>query len=282
MLKIFSVECRNSILDFAEKYPQIITNKFMGPKGREQNLIIWNQLTTALNSIGLGQKTKEEWKKTLMDWKSKTKSKAGLLTKEKVQTGGGPTTSIFRNEHEERLLNIMGKSSYEGNPTNLERGFRKRKLSITEDMPQYEALRTGRAPPPKVADDVLMSIVSDAAPFMDVISENCFDSTAVFEDEVVKEISEPQSIPSTSSCLNTAKTVRPVKLLTTSNKRKRLYATSSDEATLRSDRIKKMMQNDIELHRARMEVINIVKEKATVDLELSKLELKLLQQQNIL
>ncbi|KAK4884280.1 hypothetical protein RN001_000551 [Aquatica leii] len=69
----------------------------------------------------------------------KNKVESGTFNKGKSANWRWPATSIFLNEHEERLLNIMGKSSYEGNPTNLEKGFRKRKLFITEDMPQVHS-----------------------------------------------------------------------------------------------------------------------------------------------
>ncbi|KAF5281772.1 hypothetical protein FQA39_LY17691 [Lamprigera yunnana] len=116
------------ILDCAEKNLQIITNKFVGSNERIENSALWDKLTILLNSIGMGQKTKDEWKKTLTDWRSKTKAKAGTLNTERMRTGGGPSTTINLSKYEETLLNIMAKSSYKGNPENIERGFRKRKV----------------------------------------------------------------------------------------------------------------------------------------------------------
>ncbi|KAK4880235.1 hypothetical protein RN001_008381 [Aquatica leii] len=80
--------------------------------------------------------------KTLTDWKSKTKLKAATLIKDKFQTGGGPSKAINLTQYEERLLQIMGKSSYEGNPINIERGFRKRKLIDLDNVAQIHHTRT--------------------------------------------------------------------------------------------------------------------------------------------
>ncbi|XP_031331760.1 uncharacterized protein LOC116162300 [Photinus pyralis] len=89
---------------------------------------MWDELTTKLNALGHGQKTKEEWKKPLTNWKSKTKAKAASINKHALGTGGGPKIVIILTTFEERLLQIMGKTSYEGNKENIERGLKRRKL----------------------------------------------------------------------------------------------------------------------------------------------------------
>lgn len=74
---------------------------------------------------------------TVTDWKSKTKAKAGAITAHTSQTGGGESIAVTLSDNEKRLLNIMGKSSYQGNPENVERGFRKRKLFVSVKQYTY-------------------------------------------------------------------------------------------------------------------------------------------------
>ncbi|XP_072382191.1 uncharacterized protein [Diabrotica undecimpunctata] len=116
------------LLDFAEKNPSIITNRFPGCNGKEKVTELWKQLSNKLNALGYGEKTTAEWKKTLIDWKSKVKGKAAGIKTYESKTGGGPSCSQQLSSYELRLLSIMGNPSYEGNPKNEEVGLKKRKL----------------------------------------------------------------------------------------------------------------------------------------------------------
>uniref|UniRef100_A0A6P7GXW9 Regulatory protein zeste n=1 Tax=Diabrotica virgifera virgifera TaxID=50390 RepID=A0A6P7GXW9_DIAVI len=129
------------ILDFAEKNPSIITNRFPGCNGKEKLTELWKQLSNKLNALGYGEKTTAEWKKTLTDWKSKVKGKAAGIKTYESKTGGGPSCSQQLSSYELRLLSIMGNSSYEGNPKNVEVGLKKRKL--------HDDIRLGHNTPDK-------------------------------------------------------------------------------------------------------------------------------------
>lgn len=106
------------ILEFGEEYPEIITNKFTNHlQGKTKLKSLWDQLCMRLNSLGHGSRNVEEWKKTLADWKSKTKKKASQNIKEYEKTGGGPSCAIPLTSFEERLIALMGKTSVYGDGT---------------------------------------------------------------------------------------------------------------------------------------------------------------------
>lgn len=52
-----------AFLDMAEKYPELITNKFHGASGRAHGTSLWTKVTIQLNAIGHGSKTIEGWRK---------------------------------------------------------------------------------------------------------------------------------------------------------------------------------------------------------------------------
>lgn len=153
-----NVDHWNVLLDFAEKHPAIITQKFQGVHGRQNHIELWDELSNKLNSLGYGEKTIKEWKKgikiiqrnkykacsyqtknqiyfhsfqTLIDWKSKVKAKASGIRSYENQTGGGPPCDEKLSSVENRLLCLMEKSSYEGNPGYIEVGLKKRRLSVS-------------------------------------------------------------------------------------------------------------------------------------------------------
>ncbi|XP_028151379.1 uncharacterized protein LOC114344754 [Diabrotica virgifera virgifera] len=96
------------LLSFCEENPQLITNKFIGSDRRTKGIALWKTVSTALNSLGYGQKTIDGWKKTLTDWKSKTKAKAASLRREQEKTGGGSSQLTPLSALEKRLLSLMG------------------------------------------------------------------------------------------------------------------------------------------------------------------------------
>lgn len=51
------------LLDFCEKNTEIITNKFNGPDGKAKGNVLWQSLSQKLNSLGFGEKSKDEWRK---------------------------------------------------------------------------------------------------------------------------------------------------------------------------------------------------------------------------
>ncbi|GLV46106.1 hypothetical protein CBL_10766 [Carabus blaptoides fortunei] len=91
--------------------------------GKHEQKKLWHNLMLALNALGHGEKTIEESKKTLTDWKRKTKIKSCKLNSHRQQTGGGSASNISLSSFEERLLNLMGRSAVEGNPSVREFGI---------------------------------------------------------------------------------------------------------------------------------------------------------------
>ncbi|CAG9763550.1 unnamed protein product [Ceutorhynchus assimilis] len=113
------------LLTFCEKNPQLVTNRFSGFKGRAKGTALWQNIASKLNSLGFGEKSVDGWRKTLTDWKSKTKNKATALKKEQQQTGGGPPQLPPLTPFEERLLLLMGTKALEGDEAVPELGFGK-------------------------------------------------------------------------------------------------------------------------------------------------------------
>ncbi|KAJ8913148.1 hypothetical protein NQ315_006066 [Exocentrus adspersus] len=70
-----STEQMKYMVDFMSENKILIQGK---TKPSEASLIkkLWDQLTAALNAMGCGPfKSKVQWKKTFIDWKSNTKKK---------------------------------------------------------------------------------------------------------------------------------------------------------------------------------------------------------------
>lgn len=51
------------LLSICEKNPELITNRFNGPEGKSKGHILWQNVAQQLNSLGFGEKTKEDWRK---------------------------------------------------------------------------------------------------------------------------------------------------------------------------------------------------------------------------
>ncbi|KAK5642872.1 hypothetical protein RI129_003755 [Pyrocoelia pectoralis] len=102
------------LLDFSEKHREIITNRATGLDGRQHLNKLWTELANQLNCLGFGAKSVEEWKKTLADFKSKTKQKAAKINHSQNKTGGGPMLEMTLTAREERLLSLMGTKSIKG------------------------------------------------------------------------------------------------------------------------------------------------------------------------
>ncbi|XP_072389572.1 uncharacterized protein [Diabrotica undecimpunctata] len=111
------------LLSFCEEYPELITNKFNGSEGRAKGIAVWQTVTTKLNSLGYGEKSIEGWRKTLTDWKCKTKAKAASLRRAQQKTGGGSPQQPLLSTLENRLLGIMGVTAVIGNESVSELGF---------------------------------------------------------------------------------------------------------------------------------------------------------------
>ncbi|KAI4455740.1 myb/sant-like dna-binding domain [Holotrichia oblita] len=109
-----SAEHWNAFLLLAERYLPLITNKYDGSQGRQHLKDLWELVTTTLNGLGYGTKSIEEWRRAVTDWKSKTKLKWSKIQKELSATGGENFKNVKLSDTEERLLNIMGRKSVEG------------------------------------------------------------------------------------------------------------------------------------------------------------------------
>lgn len=51
------------LLDISERNKEIITNKFNGPEGKTRGNALWQNIANELNSLGFGEKSKEEWRR---------------------------------------------------------------------------------------------------------------------------------------------------------------------------------------------------------------------------
>ncbi|XP_066596559.1 uncharacterized protein [Prorops nasuta] len=102
------------LLNFAENHPSIITNQFVSHHGKKNLRGLWEDLTKLLNSLGYSEKRLEDWKKTLVDWKSKTKAKAAKIRLHQSKTGGGERSFIILSPFEQRLLQLMGNVAVQG------------------------------------------------------------------------------------------------------------------------------------------------------------------------
>ncbi|XP_050518000.1 uncharacterized protein LOC126892499 [Diabrotica virgifera virgifera] len=81
----------NFLVDFIAGNKILLHGKTK-PSEADNNTIdkLWDELTLSLNAMGSGpQKSKAQWKKTFIDWKSHTKKKARECVKSEQRTGGG-------------------------------------------------------------------------------------------------------------------------------------------------------------------------------------------------
>lgn len=99
------------LLSFLEKYPEMLTGKFVCVNAKHKSQQLWEEVTTKLNSLGLGEKTSEKWKIALQDWKYKVKMKIAVMKTSQSGTGGGPSTGVKLTPHEERLMSLVGWSA---------------------------------------------------------------------------------------------------------------------------------------------------------------------------
>lgn len=51
------------LLNICEKHPNLITGKFNGVQGRAEGNILWANVATKLNELGMGEKTIVEWRR---------------------------------------------------------------------------------------------------------------------------------------------------------------------------------------------------------------------------
>lgn len=51
------------LLDICEKNSELITNKFNGPEGKAKGHTLWQHVAHRLNSLGFGEKSKEDWRR---------------------------------------------------------------------------------------------------------------------------------------------------------------------------------------------------------------------------
>ncbi|KAI4461550.1 hypothetical protein MML48_5g00016716 [Holotrichia oblita] len=117
------------MLDFMEENSTLATGSFAGPEGKKLQRKKWDELTLLLNGAGFGERSREKWQKTWTDLKSKSRSRAAQLKLQSNKTGGGEKESKELTVIEERILALIGPSSFEGTNT-PERG-----LSTTSIMP---------------------------------------------------------------------------------------------------------------------------------------------------
>ncbi|CAG9770465.1 unnamed protein product [Ceutorhynchus assimilis] len=120
------------LLQMCEKNPEIITDKFKGP-GKAKVHAVWEQVTQELNGLGFGKKSAYHWRKTLIDWKCKTKNKAGGINRKRKVNDDKTVhyVSVPLSEYEKKLLSLMGTTS-NGNDVQ-KMGFKKINQSWEEE-----------------------------------------------------------------------------------------------------------------------------------------------------
>ncbi|CAG9840671.1 unnamed protein product [Diabrotica balteata] len=104
----------NVLLEFMEQLKEFVKGQFSGPTGRIIQRKLWEELAQLLNSLGEGSKPVEKWQKTWSDIKYSIKRKASAKKQDIAVTGGGPKVKPELNQLEERVINILGKTFYEG------------------------------------------------------------------------------------------------------------------------------------------------------------------------
>ncbi|XP_050504400.1 uncharacterized protein LOC126883196 [Diabrotica virgifera virgifera] len=98
----------NVLLDFMEHHREFAKGRFSGPTGKTIQRKLWEELAELLNAIGAGSKPVGKWQKTWADIKYTIKKKVALKRKY-----GGAEVKVL-NRLEERVVNILGKTFYEG------------------------------------------------------------------------------------------------------------------------------------------------------------------------
>lgn len=129
------------LLTFCETYPELITNKYFGDEKKSQAYALWQNVALSLNALGFGEKSVAGWKKTLTDWKSKTKHKSTTISLNVNGTKDGQSDKIRLTSLEKRLLSLMGIKPVEGdNITEL--SFEEVSVLNTDIHPKPEELVT--------------------------------------------------------------------------------------------------------------------------------------------
>lgn len=87
----------------------------VNPTSGESVANLWSKLAGKLNQIQGPMKTSEEWRRFLVEWKSKVKKKARDYETQCKKTGGGETDCKPLTELEERLMSLIGWVVVRGN-----------------------------------------------------------------------------------------------------------------------------------------------------------------------
>ncbi|KAF5270293.1 hypothetical protein FQA39_LY08404 [Lamprigera yunnana] len=151
------------------------------------------------------------------------------------------------------------------------------------------SLKTGGGPLPKLKEDLVLEIIGDSAPYMDVVITNDYDSTASLCNPP-PDMTNVESIATVGKNLQTSQEFitapRGIKRhteATTSAPTKSITAISHNqnktegntEIYLRVKRIRNLMEGDEELKEIRLETALIKKEKALEKLQKARYETKL-------
>ncbi|XP_066582785.1 uncharacterized protein [Prorops nasuta] len=179
------------LLNFAENHPSIITNQFVGHHGKKNLRCLWEDLTKLLNSLGYGEKRLEDWKKTLVDWKSKTKAKAAKIRLHQSKTGGGERSFIILSPFEQHLLQLMGNVAVQGDKGLNKIGV-KRTASSSQKVYSPKKLRLNEIGGHSAENEDLLQLLAEENEIqalenetLDVMEE--LDSNTVLEDPMDNE-----------------------------------------------------------------------------------------------
>ncbi|CAH1101479.1 unnamed protein product [Psylliodes chrysocephalus] len=102
------------LIDFMETHNDFATGRLSTNNAKEKYKLLWTELTIRLNSLGLGERTKEKWQKTWTDYKCNLKKKASEIKNAQEGTGGGPELKKQLSNMEMRVLSLLGNTFYEG------------------------------------------------------------------------------------------------------------------------------------------------------------------------
>lgn len=111
-----------AIVDFMQQNYSFLMGKFTNLEGRNRKNQKWEEFSDTLNQLGPPIKDLAKWKKTWSDMKTETKKKFQTKRQNLLTSGAGPTDVIFT-PLDERIINICGKKTLDGDAEVNEIGF---------------------------------------------------------------------------------------------------------------------------------------------------------------
>lgn len=111
-----------AIVDFMQQNYSFLMGKFTNLEGRNRKNQKWEEFGDTLNQLGPPTKDLAKWKKTWFDMKAETKKKFQTKRQNLLTSGAGPIDVVFT-PLDERIINICGKKTLDGDAEVDEIGF---------------------------------------------------------------------------------------------------------------------------------------------------------------